>query len=49
MEEQKTTIAISNKCWKRLLNRKTNPKETFEDVINKLMEEKNDISTEKNR
>ena len=39
MEQENTTIAISNKCWKRLLNRKSNPGETFEDVINKLMEE----------
>ena len=36
-DNNKTTIAISNQLWKKLNDYKVSPKETFEDVIKKLL------------
>ena len=37
MEEQKTTITISNELWKYIINNKKNPRETHEEVIWRLI------------
>ena len=37
MEESKTTITISNKLWKHIINFKKTPKETHEEVIWRLI------------
>lgn len=45
MEKQrknKTTIRISDKIWKKLNSLKKNPKETYEDVLNRLLKFKTD-------
>jgi len=37
MEEQKTTITISNKLWKHIIEVKKNPRETHEEVLWRLI------------
>ena len=36
MEEQKTTITISNELWKHITDNKRTPRETHEEVIWRL-------------
>ena len=38
MEDTKTTITINKETWKRLSNRKAYPSQTFDTIINNLME-----------
>ena len=47
---KQTTIQISEETWKRLLNRKAYPSQTFNAIINNLMDyEKANVSYKLNK
>jgi len=41
MTEEKTTIKVTKETWKMLNDRKTEPGQTYDDVIRELLDEGN--------